>query len=314
MVSYSLKVDVDTHDGMRDGVPRLLDTFRPVRRQGHVLSGVRAGQLRQGDLESLPQQGVPQENAAHRRAEVVRLADGALGHAASRAADRGEVPRLRPAHRRRGARGRRSRVGPSPLAGPSRPADAGADRGAVRAAFECFEKDLGRRPRAVAAPAWYATATSLQVQDGLGLQYASDIRGGRFGYPELDGYRSTTLQLPTTQPCLEELLTLGRKDLDACAEAVLAGAWSAVRRHSAACGGRRRRLRAVPREAASRDCGARGTRSDLERKGGRGSPRRRTAAGHPGPRRAHLRARGTRDPGPPRTVNGRPEEWAALTS
>ena len=60
------------------------------------------------------------------------------------------------------------------------------------------------------------------MQDGLGLQYASDIRGGEFGYPELDGYRSTTLQLPTTQPCLEELLTLGRKDLDACAEEVLA--------------------------------------------------------------------------------------------
>jgi hypothetical protein len=28
--------------------------------------------------------------------------------------------------------------------------------------------------------------------------------------------------VPTTQPCLEELLTLGRKDLDACAEEVLA--------------------------------------------------------------------------------------------
>jgi hypothetical protein len=60
------------------------------------------------------------------------------------------------------------------------------------------------------------------VQDGLRLQYASDIRGVGFGCPELDGYRSTTLQLPTTQPCLEELLTLGRKDLDACAEEVLA--------------------------------------------------------------------------------------------
>ena len=89
-------------------------------------------------------------------------------------------------------------------------------------AFECFEKTFGHRPGSVAAPAWYATATSLQVQDGLGLQYASDIRGSKFGYPELDGYRSTTLQLPTTQPCLEELLTLGRKDLDVCAEEVLA--------------------------------------------------------------------------------------------
>ena len=28
MVCYSLKVDVDTHDGMRHGVPRLLDAFR----------------------------------------------------------------------------------------------------------------------------------------------------------------------------------------------------------------------------------------------------------------------------------------------
>jgi peptidoglycan/xylan/chitin deacetylase (PgdA/CDA1 family) len=88
-------------------------------------------------------------------------------------------------------------------------------------AFEAFERILGCRPHAVAAPAWYATPASLQVQDALGLEYASDIRGGPPGYPVLGGYRSTTLQIPTTQPCLEELLALGQRDLEDCGEAVL---------------------------------------------------------------------------------------------
>jgi peptidoglycan/xylan/chitin deacetylase (PgdA/CDA1 family) len=88
-------------------------------------------------------------------------------------------------------------------------------------AFEAFEQILGRPCRAVGAPAWTASPTSLELQDACGLRYASDMRGGAPGYPELDGYRSTTLQIPTTQLCLEELLTLGERDLDTCAVRVL---------------------------------------------------------------------------------------------
>jgi hypothetical protein len=60
------------------------------------------------------------------------------------------------------------------------------------------------------------------VQDGLGLLYASDARDCAPGYPDLEGYASSTLQVPSTQPCLEEILTLGERDPEICAERVLA--------------------------------------------------------------------------------------------
>jgi hypothetical protein len=47
------------------------------------------------------------------------------------------------------------------------------------------------------------------------------MRGGPPCFPTLGGYRSSTLQLPTTQPCLEELLTQGRGEPEACADEVL---------------------------------------------------------------------------------------------
>ena len=222
MINYSLKVDVDTHDGMRDGVPRLLDAFRRFGVKatfflafGPDNSGKAIWNLfrSKGFLKKMLRTGAPKlygwRTALSGTLLPARLIAAKFPGFVQRIADEGhEVGvhawdhRLWQDHLDRLTRAQIEEQ--------------------FALAFECFETNLGRRPRAVAAPAWYATATSLQVQDGLGLQYASDIRGDRFGCPELDGYRSTTLQLPTTQPCLEELLTLGRKDLDACAEEVLA--------------------------------------------------------------------------------------------
>jgi len=92
----------------------------------------------------------------------------------------------------------------------------------IQCSWDAFEAILGRPARAMGAPAWYATATSLALQDERGLVYASDLRGGRLGFPTLGGYASTTLQVPTTQPCLEELLAAGETDLARCADLVLA--------------------------------------------------------------------------------------------
>jgi len=221
-VSYSFKVDVDTHDGMRDGVPRLLETFdrfgvkatfflsfgpdnsgkavwNLFRARGFLRKMLRTGAPKlYGWRTILSGTLLPARLIAAKHPDIVRRISDEGHEVEVHAWDH----RLWQDHLDRLTRDR--------------------IREQFARAFECFERILGRRPRAVAAPAWRATATSLQVQDGLGLEYASDVRGGEFGFPELDGYRSTTLQIPTTQPCLEELLTLGRKDLDACAEEVLA--------------------------------------------------------------------------------------------
>jgi peptidoglycan/xylan/chitin deacetylase (PgdA/CDA1 family) len=91
-------------------------------------------------------------------------------------------------------------------------------------AADAYTEAVGRRPEASAAPGWLATATSLRVQDALGLAYASDFRGRTAGFPKVNGYRSKTFQVPTTQPCLEELLTLGRRDPAEWADTVLGSA------------------------------------------------------------------------------------------
>jgi undecaprenyl phosphate-alpha-L-ara4FN deformylase len=222
VTGYSLKVDVDTHDGMRDGVPRLLDAFdrHGVKATfflafGPDNSGKAIWNLfrSKGFLRKMLRTGAPKLYGWR------TVLSGTLLPARPIAAKFPDlVKRISDAGHEVGVHAWDHRLWQDHL---DRLTRAQIEEQFARA-FECFEKTLGRRPRAVAAPAWCATAISLQVQDGLGLQYASDIRGAEFGYPELDGYRSTTLQLPTTQPCLEELLTLGRKDLDACADELLA--------------------------------------------------------------------------------------------
>jgi undecaprenyl phosphate-alpha-L-ara4FN deformylase len=69
-----------------------------------------------------------------------------------------------------------------------------------------YERILGTRPRATAAPGWRCTQASLAVQDRLGFDYASDARGAAPFYPSAGGRIFNTLQIPTTLPTLDELI------------------------------------------------------------------------------------------------------------
>jgi len=218
---FALKVDVDTHDGMRDGVPRLLDAFARwgVRASFFLAFGpdnsVKAIWnlfSRRGFLTKMWRTGAPRLYGWR------TIASGTLLPArlvALRFPDL--VRRIAAEGHEVGIHGWDHRLWQDHLdeLDETRIAEQYAR------ACEAFETILGRAPRASAAPAWYQTPASLRVQDALGLLYASDARGGTPGYAELEGYRSTTLQIPTTQPCLEELLTLGERDLESCAQRVL---------------------------------------------------------------------------------------------
>jgi peptidoglycan/xylan/chitin deacetylase (PgdA/CDA1 family) len=69
-----------------------------------------------------------------------------------------------------------------------------------------FERIFGRRAKASAAPGWHATATSLAVQEKYDLLYASNTRGGTPFFPEAGGRRFRTLEIPTTLPTWDETL------------------------------------------------------------------------------------------------------------
>jgi undecaprenyl phosphate-alpha-L-ara4FN deformylase len=217
-----LKVDVDTHDGMRDGVPRLLDSFRRAGVRATFLlsfgpdnSGKAIWNVftRKGFLRKMLRSGAPSLYGWRTMLSGTLLPARMI---ALRFPDL--VRRIEAEGHEVGVHAWDHRLWQDHLHELSRQ----QVEDQVRRACDAFQAILGRPPRAMGAPAWYATADSLAVQDALGILYASDMRGGAPGFPVLDGYRSTTLQIPTTQPCLEELLTLGERDLSACLRRVLA--------------------------------------------------------------------------------------------
>lgn len=89
---------------------------------------------------------------------------------------------------------------------------------AIRADFEkamdLFERYTSRPAKSCAAPGWQVTEASLAVQDELGLDYCSDVRGdgGPF-LPRMGKRIFKTLQIPTTLPTLDEVY--GREDVPA---------------------------------------------------------------------------------------------------
>jgi undecaprenyl phosphate-alpha-L-ara4FN deformylase len=77
-----------------------------------------------------------------------------------------------------------------------------------------FERSVGHPPRFSGAAGWHATPVSLRVQDTLGFAFASDCRCGAPFYPEIDGKRLDTLQLPTALLTSDEVLGAGQAGLD----------------------------------------------------------------------------------------------------
>jgi undecaprenyl phosphate-alpha-L-ara4FN deformylase len=73
-------------------------------------------------------------------------------------------------------------------------------------AHRTFETIFDHAARCSAAPGWHATATSLTVEGRYNLCYTSNTRGGRPFFPEADGRRFTTLEIPTTLPTWDEVL------------------------------------------------------------------------------------------------------------
>ncbi len=78
--------------------------------------------------------------------------------------------------------------------------------------FQAFERVFLKRPKAVAAPGWQASFSSLLVEDELDLLYASDLRGDFPCFIEAGERIFSTLQIPTVGPCIEELLAVGIRD------------------------------------------------------------------------------------------------------
>jgi undecaprenyl phosphate-alpha-L-ara4FN deformylase len=206
--SVALKVDVDTYVGTRDGVPRLLEVLESfgVKATFYFSLGpdnsgkaIRRIFTRKGFLKKMLRTGAPSMYGLRTLLYGTLLPAPMIGES---------FPQIM-----RKVRDKGHEVGihcwdhvlwHDKLPGMKRE-EAAREMGLARSAFlEIF----GEHPRTVAAPGWTVSATSLDLQDGMSLDYCSDTRGRFPFYPVFDGQPFATLQLPTTLPTMDEMLGL----------------------------------------------------------------------------------------------------------
>jgi undecaprenyl phosphate-alpha-L-ara4FN deformylase len=218
----AIKCDVDTHDGMRDGLPLVLESLARHRVRASVFLAMGPDRSGLAMLQMLKHPRFALKMAATRAPalygmrtalsgtllparrvgsafpglirRVVAEGHEAAVHAWDHRAWQDDLPRFRIA-----------RI-----------------RAHLRRACAALEAILGRPSAGIGAPSWTTTPESLRLQDDLPLAYASDLRGGapcRLATP-LGVMRLP--QLPATGPCLEELLAQGVRDHAALAERLFA--------------------------------------------------------------------------------------------
>lgn len=78
-------------------------------------------------------------------------------------------------------------------------------------AFEVYRAIFGEAPRSFAAPGWRTNDAALLALDAMALDYRSDTRGSSPYRCAVNGKVLATPEIPTTLPTLDEVM--GRRDL-----------------------------------------------------------------------------------------------------
>jgi undecaprenyl phosphate-alpha-L-ara4FN deformylase len=200
-----LRVDVDTHDGMRDGVPRLLGILADEEMKatfyfamGPDRSGLAAlNVLRPGFLRKMTRTGAARVYGLRTTLSGTLLPSRPIATAlpaiALRAHDEGHETGVHAWDHRLW----QDRL----LRWPMERAAGQLERG-----FRAYREIYGEPPRTFAAPAWLTSDDALLFQESYGLAYASDCRGSEPFLPVVDGQTLATPQVPATLPTLDEAL------------------------------------------------------------------------------------------------------------
>lgn len=73
-------------------------------------------------------------------------------------------------------------------------------------AFEAYRAIFGEPSRSFAAPGWRTSATALRALDEMNLDYRSDTRGRAPYHCVVEGRTLATIEIPTTLPTLDEVM------------------------------------------------------------------------------------------------------------
>ncbi len=215
-----LRVDVDTHDGMRAGVPRLLEVFDAARvratfylSMGPDRSGLAVlNAFRPGFLDKMTRTGaarvygwrtvlsgtlLPARPIATAFPEIARRTRGAGHETGVHAWDH---------------RAWQDRLMTFDAAKVASELDRGRN---------AYVEIFGETPKTYAAPAWLSRDEALLHEETYALDYASDCRGGEPFLPVVRGQTLRTAQVPSTLPTLDEALEDTHEDAAGYFEAML---------------------------------------------------------------------------------------------
>jgi len=200
-----LRVDVDTHDGMRLGVPRLLDIMADegVRATFYLSMGPdRSGlavlnALRPGFLAKMTRTGAARVYGWRTILSGTLLPSRPIATAfpeiARRVRDEGHETGVH-AWDHRKWQDRLLDFPPEKTAGE-------LDKG-----FGAYQSIFGEAPKTYAAPAWLTSDDALLHEESYSLTYATDCRGTEPFLPVVRGRTLATPQVPATLPTLDEAL------------------------------------------------------------------------------------------------------------
>jgi peptidoglycan/xylan/chitin deacetylase (PgdA/CDA1 family) len=207
----ALKVDCDTEEGTRAGVPRLVEILgrRGIRASffftlGPDRSGVAIKRLftKKGFLKKMLRTRAPSLYGWRTMLSGTLLPAPMIGEKAA-----GEMRAAARAGHATGVHGW-DHVGWHDRLDAMSLEEIRDDYGRAHAEYL---RIFGVPARSSAAPGWTANARSLEVQEERALLFTSDTRGGSYFFPSEGGRVFRTLEIATTLPTLDE--TLGRRDL-----------------------------------------------------------------------------------------------------
>lgn len=235
-----IRVDVDTHAGMRDGAPRLLEIFssRGIRATFYLSMGPdRSGRalwnaFRPGFLAKM------RRTSAARVYGLRTILSGTLLPSRRIALAFPDLARrIREEGHETGVHAWDHRTWQDRLLKlPRDRIEAELDRGK-----SAYRSVFGTSPGSFAAPAWLTCDRALLHQDTLGIEFASDCRGVEPFQPIVAGRRLATPQVPATLPTLDELLGFQFETAEGYFEAMVErlqpGTWPVLTVHAELEGG-----------------------------------------------------------------------------
>ena len=208
MSDLVLKVDVDTFSGTREGVPRLLELFEKEQVRATFFFSLGPDNTGKA-VKRIFRKGFVKKVLRASPAASYGLANMLYGTLLP-APDVGRDPRAVEAMRAAAAAGHECGIHAWDHVDwhDRLPRMAEAEvRETVGKCHARFREIFGVPARVSAAPGWTATPASVAAQEEMGIEVASDTRGGPPFRPLLEGGRPSRLvEIPSTLPTLDELL------------------------------------------------------------------------------------------------------------